>query len=247
MKGKRVEVFETEKFAAGAARAIGGLVSTAVVKHGRCALALAGGATPMPVYRAMTARDFKPAIPWDRVDIYFGDERCVPPDHKDSNYGAARLVLMSHASIPAGNVHPMDGARADRDGAARDYEKVLPARIDVLLLGMGPDGHTASLFPGSPALSETERRVVPVTGPRPPTERLTITPPVIAAAIHVVVLVTGAEKAGMVAKVLDGSATPDELPAWLARGGTWILDTPAASGLKDGGRGRNALDQTIGG
>jgi 6-phosphogluconolactonase len=153
---------------------------------------------------------------------------------------------MSHASIPSANVHPMDGGRADRDGAARDYEKVLPARIDVLLLGMGPDGHTASLFPGSPALNETERRVVAVTAPKPPAERLTITPPVIAAAINVVVLVTGAEKAGMVAKVLDGAATPAELPVWLARGGTWILDAPAASGLKDGGRGRKALDKTIG-
>lgn len=237
MKGRKVVVFDPAEYAAGAARLIGQLVVEAVAKRSRCALALAGGSTPMPVYRAMATPAFTPAIPWDKVDVYFGDERCVPPDHKDSNYGAARLVLMAHAPIPSANVHPMDGGRPDREAAARDYEGLLPERLDVLLLGMGPDGHTASLFPDSPALLETQRRVVPVMGPKPPPERLTITPPVIAAAMNAVVMVTGADKAPVVARVLEGSAAPTELPAWLARGGTWVLDTGAASELRNRGKG----------
>lgn len=238
MKGRKVVKFDPAEYAAGAARLIGQLVVDAVSKRGRCALALAGGSTPMPVYRAMAKTEFAPAIPWDKVDVYFGDERCVPPDHKDSNYGAARLVLMAHAPIPSANVHPMDGGRPDREAAARDYEGLLPERLDVLLLGVGPDGHTASLFPDSPALFETTRRVVSVIGPRLPAERLTITPPVIAAAMNVVVMVTGADKAAVVARVLEGSASPTELPAWLARGGTWVLDTPAAGELRDKGKGK---------
>lgn len=247
MKGRKVLVLDPVDYAADAARFLAGLVVDAVSKRGRCSIALAGGATPLPVYRALAAAGFTPKIPWEKVDIYFGDERCVPPDDKDSNYGAARLVLLSHAAIPTANVHPIDGARADRDAAARDYGRELPERLDVLLLGMGPDGHTASLFPGSPALDETERRVVPVTAPKPPAERLTITPPVIAAAINVVVLVTGGEKSSMVTRILEGTATPQELPVWLARGGSWVVDKPAAAGLKKGGPALSRPDKTISG
>ncbi len=247
MKGRKVLVLDPVEYAADAARFLAGLVGDAVSRRDRCALALAGGATPLPVYRAMAASGFAPKIPWDKVDIYFGDERCVPPDHKDSNYGAARLVLLAHAPIPTANVHPMDAARADRDAAARDYEKILPERLDILLLGMGSDGHTASLFPGSPALGETQRRVVPVTGPKPPPERLTITPPVIAAAMNIVVLVTGGEKAPLVARVLEGTAAPEEVPVWLARGGNWVLDKPAAAGLKKGGPALGRSDRTMSG
>lgn len=234
----RVVVFDPADYVAGAARLIGEKIVDAVVRRGRCSLALAGGSTPMPVYRALAAKGFSPSIPWDKVEIYFGDERGVPPDDKNSNYGAARLVLMAHAPIPTASVHPMDGARADREAAARDYDGILPARLDVLLLGLGADGHTASLFPGSPALHETERRVVPVIGPKPPPARLTITPPVIAAAMHIVMLATGADKALVVARVLEGAASPDELPAWLARGGTWVLDSAAAAELRDQGKGK---------
>ena len=247
MKGRKVLVLDPADYAADAARFLAGLVVDAVSKRGRCEFALAGGATPMPVYRAMAAAGFTPKIPWEKVGIYFGDERCVPPDDKDSNYGAARLVLLAHTAIPTENVHPMDAARADREAAALDYEKVLPERLDVLLLGMGPDGHTASLFPGSPALAEATRRVVPVVAPKPPAERLTITPPVIAAAMNVVVLVTGGEKAPMVARVLEGTATPEELPVWLARGGSWLLDKPAAAALKKGGPALRRPDKTISG
>jgi len=247
MTGRQVTVFDPADYAGGAARMIAERIVEAISKRGRCSIALAGGATPMPIYRALASKGFTPAIPWDKVDIYFGDERAVPPDHKDSNYGAVRLVLMAHAAIPTANVHAMDAARPDRESAAREYGEALPERIDVLLLGMGPDGHTASLFPGSPALEEAERRVVPVVAPKPPPERLTITPPVIAAAMHVVMLVTGAEKAAMVARILEGAATtPAELPAWLARGGTWVLDKPAASGLKEGGLAHRKPDKTIG-
>jgi 6-phosphogluconolactonase len=121
----------------------------------------------------------------------------------------------------------MEGERADRDAAARDYEKWLPDPIDLVLLGIGDDAHTASLFPGSPALDERARRVVPSEGPKPPIHRLTITPPVIEKARDVLMLVAGASKAAAVKRALEGPWDPKQVPSQLARRGTWIID-PAA-------------------
>jgi 6-phosphogluconolactonase len=231
VKQGTVVVFTQEEYPERAAALLAELIRGTVSKQGRCSVALAGGSTPIPVYRALSTGHAALATPWDRVDVYFGDERAVPPGHRESNYGAARVALLSPAGIPAGNVHPMDALRADREGAARDYEARLPERIDLLLLGMGSDGHTASLFPGSPALEEGVRRVVAVTSPKPPPGRMTITPPVIAAAGQVVMMVTGGEKSAMVSRVLKGTTTPAETPAVLALAGIWVLDRPAASKL----------------
>src|SRR5262249_27307315 len=123
----------------------------------------------------------------------------------------------------------MEADDPDREAAAARYAALLPERLDVLVLGMGPDGHTASLFPGSPALLERTKRVVPARGPVPPHERLTITPPVIEAARQVAVLAAGAAKAALVARVLRGPWRPEELPAQPARAGTWLLDRAAAA------------------
>lgn len=204
-----------------------------LVARGHCAVALSGGTTPRPVYAALAAPDLAGRIDWNRVDVYFGDERAVPRDHPDSNFHMAMEVLLTRVAIPAARVHRMEGERRDLDAAAAAYDRQLPAALDVLVLGMGPDGHTASLFPGSPALAEQQRRVVVVESPKPPRRRLTITPPVIAAARHVAVLVTGKEKATAVARALESDAPPSasEIPAVLARHGVWFLDPPAAARL----------------
>ena len=209
-------------------------ISQAMRARGRCSLALAGGSTPRPIYADFGARA-KGVIPWDKVDIYFGDERAVAPDHTDSNYRMAQEALLSHLPLGGQQVHRMEAERSDRERAADEYAALLPARLDVLILGMGPDGHTASLFPGSPALSEATRLVVPVIGPKPPPERLTITPPVIERARSIAVVATGRDKAGVAAQALEGGASPRDIPISLARRGTWFLDVAAASLLKGTG------------
>lgn len=197
-------------------------------RHARCELALAGGSTPRPVYEALSRQPFGARIEWSAIDIYFGDERCVPPDDERSNYRMTREALLNRVAIAAGSVHRMKGEYADPDVAAQEYERVLPGRLGVLLLGMGDDGHTASLFPNSPAIAERERRVIAVRAPTAGPMRLTITPPVIEAAEQVIVLIAGSDKASTVARALEGPCRPDELPVQLALGGTWILDTDAA-------------------
>jgi 6-phosphogluconolactonase len=211
-----------------AAEWLAGAIAADLRERGTCALALAGGRTPEPVYRALAAM---PGLDWSRVDVFFGDERAVPPDDPESNYGMARAVLLSRVPVPAGRVHRMHAERPDRDAAAREYDATLPAALDVLLLGIGPDGHTASLFPGSAALHERRRRVLPVSGPKPPAARLTVTPPVIEAARRVGVLVAGADKAEAVARALEGPLALTETPAQLARRGVWFLDRRAAARL----------------
>lgn len=203
-------------------------VTRAIAERGSCALGLAGGRTPEPVYRELASGS---TIEWQQVHVFFGDERAVPPSHPDSNYRTVYLALLSRVPIPPHQVHRMEAERADREVAAREYERALPARLDVLLLGMGPDGHTASLFPGSAALDERQRLVVPVSGAKPPAERLTITPPVIEAARKVAVIATGDEKAAMVARAVEGPLAPKAVPAQLARRGVWFLDRAAAARL----------------
>lgn len=128
----------------------------------------------------------------------------------------------------------MEAERPDREAAALEYDRSLPERLDILLLGMGADGHTASLFPGSAALDQRDRRVLAVRGPKPPAERLTITPPVIEAASEVGVIAAGADKAEMAARAIEGPLDPQALPVQLARRGVWFLDQAAASRLASG-------------
>lgn len=226
----RVVVVGSDGFSRAAAGQLAGWIGQAVSGRGRCRLALAGGSTPAPVYGEL-ARLPVATSTWHGVHVFFGDERAVPPDHPDSNYAMARSRLLDRVAIPAEQVHRMEAERADREVAAAEYSRLLEEPLDVLILGMGPDGHTASLFPGSPALGERRKRVVPVVGPKPPPQRLTITPPVISEARTVLVLATGADKADMVARALGPATSPRAVPATLARHGTWILDPAAAAGL----------------
>ena len=201
-------------------------VTGAIAERGTCALGLAGGRTPEPVYRELAEES---SVDWSRVDVFFSDERAVPPDHPESNYRMVHLALLTRVPIPAAKVHRMEAERPDRDAAALAYERSLPPRLDVLLLGMGPDGHTASLFPGSAVLDERQRLVVPVTAAKAPAELLTITPPVIEAALEVAVIATGEDKAAMVARAIEGPFAPQAVPAQLARRGVWFLDRAAAA------------------
>lgn len=226
---RHLVIEEGARFAAVAAEWIAAAVEAAVRERGRCAMALCGGQTPRPVYERLADDPIAARIRWREVEVFFGDERAVPPDDPASNYRMAAVALLDRVSIPPDRVHRLAAERADRDAAARDYERVLPERLDLLLLGMGSDGHTASLFPGSAALDERVRRVVPVSGPTPPRERLTITPPVIAAARQVAVLVAGADKAAAVERALRGPVRPGELPVQLALGGVWFLDRAAGA------------------
>jgi 6-phosphogluconolactonase len=224
-------IVDREQFEQTAASWLADEIGQRVAVAGQCSIALAGGSTPRPVYWALSQEPFRSAVPWRHVQVFFGDERAVPPDHPDSNYGAAHEALLRHVPISPGQVFRMHAEREDREVAAEEYARCLPPQLDILMLGMGPDGHVASLFPGSPALEERERRVMAVVAPKSPAARLTITAPAIAAARRVVVLVTGGDKAVTVARVLRGLWAPRELPAQLAREGTWILDRAAAAGL----------------
>jgi 6-phosphogluconolactonase len=231
-----------------AADDLAAVVRAAVTERGRCTLALSGGSTPRRLFALLAARG-PSALPWDRVDFWWGDERTVPPDHPDSNYRMARETLidpLGPVAVPAAHVHRMAGERADHDAAALDYERALvaalgtPPVLDYVLLGMGPDGHTASLFPGSPALDETARWVVanPVTSPlvHGTTTRLTLSAPAINAARFVRFLIAGADKAASLAQVLEGPRDPHRYPSQLiapTRGDlVWLVDDAAAASLQ---------------
>jgi 6-phosphogluconolactonase len=223
-------VLEPAAFGSLAARRLATEIRRVLGLRDHCSLALSGGDTPRPVYRGLAA-ELPERETWSRVEIYFADERCVPPEDSASNYRMAKETLLDPLPGAPARVHRMEGERPDRDAAARAYEAHLPDRFDLLVLGLGPDGHIASLFPGSPSLAESHRRVLAVTAPKPPPDRLTITPPVVRAARLTVALVSGAAKAEVLARVLDGPGDPDETPGRLAREGLWIVDTPAASRL----------------
>jgi 6-phosphogluconolactonase len=203
-------------------------VRRAVAARGGAAVALAGGATPRPVYETLAGSALAGAMPWGAVDWYFGDERAVPPGDPESNERMARETLLASRPEALARLHRMPADAEDAEAAAARYARLLPDPLDLVLLGMGEDGHTASLFPGSPALGVRGARVVPVRGPKPPFRRMTITPPVIESAREVLVLVAGAGKAEALARALDGPLDVVRVPVQLALGGTWIVDEAAA-------------------
>ena len=228
MEPESLLVVETAELPRIAAERVAQMLASAVRERGRASLALSGGSTPKAMHQALAEL---PEVPWDRIDVYFGDERCVPPDHPDSNYRMAKESLFDRVPLPSHAVHRPEAERPDRDGAARAYEALLPAAIDVVVLGIGEDGHTASLFPGAASLAENVRRYIAVTGPKPPPERLTFTPVSLAAARTLLMLASGSGKAEPVARALRGAWDPVTTPSQLARRGLWIVDTGAAAEL----------------
>jgi len=222
-----IEICDSSQLAERAAEEIAEALKKAISQDSAASLSLAGGTTPRAAYEALAKI---PGIDWSKVSVYFGDERAVPPTHPDSNFAMAQAALFERVPLPAANIHRMVAENPDQDAAARAYEAQLPKRISVIILGIGEDGHTASLFPGSPALNERERLVLPVIGPKPPPQRLSITPPVIEAAGRCIVIASGAGKAEPVRRALKDPLDIQTTPSGLARNGSWLLD-PAAAAL----------------
>lgn len=215
-----------------------------IAARGRFCVALSGGSTPRALFALLAGEAHREQVEWRRTLVFWSDERCVPPDHADSNYRLARETLLSKVSIPAGNVYRMRG-EIDPEQAALEYEQTvrreLPTEVgapvfDLILLGMGPDGHTASLFPGTAALCETTRLVTAPFVPRLNAHRITFTPPLINAAARVIFLVAGADKANTLRDVLEGEFKPDVFPAQLVKPAsgqlTWLVDGAAAARLR---------------
>jgi 6-phosphogluconolactonase len=202
---------DVEALAQAAADRVGVLAQDAIAARGRFRIALAGGSTPRALYARLAARS---DVDWTRTDIYFGDERTVGPEDPQSNFRMARETLLVPASVPPENVRRLRGEDPDLDAAARAYEVALgDAPLDLALLGMGADGHTASLFPGTTALDVSDRKCVAVDVPAMSTRRLTLTYPVLMAARDVLYLIAGADKATTLHEVLNGPAEPRRLPS----------------------------------
>ncbi|GAA0620410.1 6-phosphogluconolactonase [Kutzneria viridogrisea] len=223
--------------AAAAARLITSLVD-AQTARGTASLVLTGGRTGNAVLEHVRSSPARDAVDWSRVDLYWGDERFLPSGHADRNETQARAALLDHLPLDPARVHavqPSDGRFGDDpDAAAEDYAAVLPERFDVCLLGVGEEGHTASLFPDSPGVHETSRAVVAVRDcPKPPPTRVSLTLPTIRRSTQVWLMTTGSAKAEPVALALGG-ATEVRIPAAGARGldrTLWLLDSSAAAKL----------------
>jgi 6-phosphogluconolactonase len=237
-----IHVYEgPEELAGAAAGEFTAKAGEAIEERGRFAVVLAGGSTPKAMYEVL-ARDYADRIDWSKVNVFFGDERTVPPDHEDSNYRMASETLLDR--VPVGSIHRMRG-ELPPDEAATAYEKELRTffaaedvpRFDLILLGVGGDGHTASLFPETSALEVHDRLVVANPVLKLDTTRITLTVPVINAARAVDFLVAGEDKAGPLEKLLEGDPDPRAYPAALIQPVgevEWMLDHSAASLLGKG-------------
>jgi 6-phosphogluconolactonase len=214
------------------------VVADSVPAHGRCAIALSGGHTPARMY-ALWAAEYNAQTPWDKVHLFWGDERFVPQHDPQSNYRMARETFLARVQIPAGNVHPVPTNFSQPQLAAEAYEAELrkffrsaPPAFDVQLLGLGGEGHTASLFPGSPALDEKRRWVVAVHAPAEPPDRLTLTPVVLNCGRNTFFLVAGENKREILAALRsEPESKLSEYPAARIRPSgrvLWFLDQAAA-------------------
>jgi 6-phosphogluconolactonase len=247
---KNVEVLPSaESVMRAAADYFAARASEAIAESGRFAVALSGGNTPRGTYALLASDPYAARIAWKHVHFFWSDERCVPPDDVASNYRMACDTLLDRVPVPAANVHRIAG-ESTPDAAAADYESELrrfftaahgpppsaPGRsFDLVFLGMGDDGHTASLFPGTAAVRENRRWVVAHHVDKLAAWRITLTPPVINSARNVVFLVSGAEKAAALRRAVNGAHDPDAVPAQAVapREGRlqWLVDATAAAEL----------------
>jgi 6-phosphogluconolactonase len=246
----KVSVYpDNESLISGSADFIAEAAAQAIAARGRFTVALSGGSTPRPVYARLATAGYRDRIDWSKVKVFFGDERCVPPDDPRSNYLMARTALLDSVPLPPGNIYRIRGEEAPEKAAA-DYTDVLQRTFggdataagppsegfDLILLGMGDNGHTASLFPGLAAVTESVRWVmaqyIKVVG----MWRVTLTPVIINSARQVAFLVSGAKKADMLQRVLEGPYQPVALPSQVIKPAhgdlRWLVDAPAAARLR---------------
>jgi 6-phosphogluconolactonase len=229
-----------ESLSRGAAELFAQLTEASIEVRSRFSVALAGGNTPRRTYELLAQNPFRDRIRWDKAHIFWGDERCVPQDDPRSNALMAKQALLDRVPVPSGRIHPMECAESPRD-ASRRYESMLRAffdrgqpGFDIVLLGLGEDGHTASLFPFTPVLGEQELWVSEVH-PAGQVTRMTITAPLINQSRAVVFIVSSESKARVLREVLEGPRDPLRLPSQLIQpefhgGGLyWLADRPAAS------------------
>lgn len=237
---------DVEKVAIEAASQIVKIAEGVMERHSVFRFVLSGGSTPKRLYEILAGDPFRSRLPWGRVHFFWEDERCVGPDHPESNYRMAREAFLDKLNTPAANIHRMHGEASDPEAAAHDYEEEIrkhfglgpenpPPCFDLVLLGMGSDGHTASLFPGTPAMKETDRWVIANPVPTLGTVRLTCTPMILNQAAQVIFIVTGTDKARTLAEVIEGPFDPERLPAQLIRPVAgkmlWLVDEAAATCL----------------
>jgi len=218
----------------------------AVGEKGNFCVALSGGSTPKALYGLLMSNPvLQAAVPWGKIQFYFGDERHVPPDDTESNFRMAREAMLAKAPVDAQQVHRIKGEKRNAAQAAEEYEEDLRTgfrlaegqlpHFDLVLLGMGPEGHTASLFPGTKALKEQRRLVVSNWVGKLYTDRITLTPPVLNNAARIIFMLQGAEKAPALKAVLEGPYEPDQLPAQIIKPKQgkvlWLVDPTAAAML----------------
>ncbi len=235
-----------------AARRFAALAEAAIAARGQFIVALSGGSTPKALYARLAVPPFSASIDWPRVIVIWGDERCVPPDNAASNYRMAREALLDHVPVPATHVRRIRGEYTPA-GAAANYNAVLrdlldaengmpvsdhTAAIDLVLLGLGEDGHTASLFPGEITVHNATEWASAATAPTVPAERVTLTPAILNTAANVLFLVSGSTKAAILRRVMEGPRTPHALPAQLiaplSGRACWLVDAAAATELRRG-------------
>ncbi len=241
----RVDIYaSTADLESAAEREVLRIFLQAIRDRGVCTTALSGGETPRGVYRKLAALPAGEAPDWSRIHLCFGDERMVSPDDSESNYGMVRHELICRVPLPAGNVHRIRGERPPEIAAAEyaaDLERTLSfsgGRFDLVLLGLGEDGHTASLFPGTGVLGEREKRVCAVHVPGLSPWRVTVTLPVINSAREVLFLVSGGGKEDIVRRVLGSPLPSAEIPATLVNPADsaphWMLDSGAGASVRPG-------------
>lgn len=245
--GREVRILaDSATIARRAAKELINAASAAVKEKGSFSIALAGGSTPKTLYGLLVNDpEFRGQVPWEKTKIFFGDERHVPPDNSDSNFRMANEAMLTKAPLKAEQVNRIKGEYPDVEKAAREYEQVLRSafglgngqlpRFDLILLGMGNEGHTLSLFPGTKALHDNGRLVAPNWVGKLFTDRVTFTAPVANNAALVIFMIAGADKAPALKAVLEGQYEPEQLPSQLIQPtngrALWLVDTAAGSML----------------